>query len=58
MPKTVKQDRLDVWYDGSAICLIAVGSYGDPLDLADHEVEALIAKLQECLKHSRNGPPP
>jgi hypothetical protein len=48
-----RRDRLDAWYDGSAICVIAVGSHGDPLDLADHEVEALIAKLQECLRASR-----
>lgn len=48
-----KEDRLDVWYDGSAICLIAVGSHGDPLDLGDEEVEQLIVKLQECLRQSR-----
>lgn len=46
-------DRLDVWYDGSAICVIAVGSHGDPLDLGEHEVEALIAKLQAALDESR-----
>ena len=43
------EDRLDVWYDGSAICLIAVGSHGDPLDIGEEEVHALIAKLQQCL---------
>jgi hypothetical protein len=53
MPKLFEEDRLDVSYDGSAISLIAVGSHGDPLDLSDEEVEALIAKLQECLKESR-----
>ncbi len=47
------QDRLDAWYDGSAICVIAKGSHGDPLDLSDEEVEAFIAKLQECLVASR-----
>jgi len=46
-------DRLDVWFDGSAICVIAVGSHGDPLDLGEHEVEALIAKLQAALDESR-----
>ena len=40
------KERLDAWYDGSAICLIAVGPHGDPLDLGDDEVRALIAKLQ------------
>jgi hypothetical protein len=50
MPQLFEQDRLDVWYDGSAICVIAVGSHGDPLDLSESEVEALIAKLQESLK--------
>ena len=44
--------RLDAWYDGSAICLIAVGAHGDPLDLAEDEVRALIAKLQQCLAES------
>ena len=47
--KLFEQDRLDAWYDGSAICLIAVGSHGDPLDLGEHEVEALIEKLQALL---------
>ena len=47
------QDRLDVWFDGSAICVIAVGSHGDPLDLAEHEVEVLIGQLQACLKLAR-----
>jgi hypothetical protein len=44
------EDRLDAWYDGSAICIIAVGTHGDPLDLAEHEVRAFILKLQACLK--------
>ena len=44
------KERLDAWFDGSAICVIAVGSHGDPLDLADHEVESFIQKLQKCLK--------
>jgi hypothetical protein len=47
-----QEERLDAWYDGSAICLIAVGAHGDPLDLADDEVRALIAKLQHCLAES------
>ena len=46
------KERLDAWYDGSAICLIAVGAHGDPLDLGDDEVRALIAKLQQCLAQS------
>lgn len=37
----MSEQRLDAWYDGSAICLIAVGSLGDPLDLGDDEVRAL-----------------
>ena len=45
-------ERLDAWYDGSAICLIAVGAHGAPLDLADDAVRALIAKLQQCLAES------
>ncbi|WP_454775479.1 hypothetical protein [Janthinobacterium tructae] len=47
-----QDERLDTWYDGSAICLIAVGAHGDPLDLSDDEVRALIAKLQHCLAES------
>lgn len=46
-------DRLDAWFDGSAICVVAVGSHGDPLDLAEHEVEAFIVKLQRCLCEAR-----
>lgn len=46
------KERLDAWYDGSAICLIAVGAQGDPLDLGCDEVRALIAKLQHCLAES------
>ena len=52
-----REDRLDAWYDGSAICVIAVGSNGDPLDLAEHEVESLIQKLQRCLSEARNELP-
>ena len=47
-----QEERLDAWYDGSAICLIPVGAHGDPLDLGDDEVRALIAKLQHCLAES------
>jgi hypothetical protein len=47
------EDRLDAWYDGSAICVIAIGSGGDPLDLGDAEVESFIEKLQQCLRESR-----
>ena len=50
--------RLDAWYDGSAICLIAVGAQGDPLDLGDDEVRALIARLQQCLAESEAGAAP
>jgi len=49
------QDRMDAWYDGSAICVIAVGSHGDPLDLGENEVEAFIAKLEECLRQARES---
>jgi len=55
MPQLPKQDRLEAWYDGSAICIIAVGSHGDPLDLSDDEVEQFIAKLQSCLQESKGA---
>ena len=42
-------DRLEAWNDGSAICVIAVGSHGDPLDLATHEVRNFIDTLEACL---------
>jgi len=54
----IKKDRLDAWFDGSAICVIAVGSHGDPLDLADHEVEQFIEKLSDCLRRSKRGEVP
>lgn len=53
MPQLFEQDRMEVWYDGAAICVIAVSSHGDPLDLSENEVEALIAKLQESLAKAR-----
>jgi hypothetical protein len=52
-PAKTERERLDVWYDGSAICVIAVGSYGDPLDLGENEVESLIEKLQAALAEDR-----
>jgi hypothetical protein len=50
-----RADRLDAWYDGSAICVIAVGSHGDPLDLGEDEVAAFIDKLQKCLKQAQQN---
>ena len=49
-----EQDRLAVWHDGSAICVIAVGCHGDPLDLGQHEAEDLIEKLKIALAHDRD----
>ena len=51
--KLFENDRLDVYYDGSAICVVAVGSHGDPLDLGEGEVEDLIARLQAALAESK-----
>ena len=56
-PASGAQERLDVWVDGSAVCLIAVGSHGDPLDLGEQEVEALIQRLQDCLRMARGETP-
>jgi hypothetical protein len=53
---TLREDRLDAWFDGSAICLIAIGAHNDPLDLSADEVEALIVKLQGCLQQIRANP--
>jgi hypothetical protein len=52
--KVKREDRLDAWYDGSAICIIAVGSHGDPLDLGEDEVVEFIEKLQKCLKEAQH----
>lgn len=51
--KLFEDDRLNVHYDGSALCVIAVGAFGDTLDLGEHEVEDLICKLQTALAESR-----
>ncbi|SDE91918.1 hypothetical protein SAMN05444679_1395 [Variovorax sp. CF079] len=56
-PASGAQERLDVWVDGAAVCLIAVGSHGDPLDLGEQEVEALIQRLQDCLRMARGETP-
>jgi hypothetical protein len=53
---SLKEDRLDAWFDGSAVCLIAIGAHDDPLDLTEHEVETFIAKLQVCLQEMRAKP--
>jgi hypothetical protein len=52
MPQIFKEDRLEAWYDGSAICVIAVGTHGDPLDLGGEEARAFIEKLRECLRQA------
>ena len=53
--REVREDRLDAWYDGSAICVIAVGSHGDPMDLGEEEVEAFIEELTECLRQAKGS---
>ena len=53
MPADNIPECLDAWYDGSAICVIAVAKRGDPLDLGEAEVEAFIEKLQSCLREAR-----
>lgn len=54
---THKEDRLDAWFDGSAVCLLAVGAHDEPLDLSEDEVQALIVKLQGCLEEMRKAKP-
>jgi hypothetical protein len=48
-------ERLEAWNDHSAICVIAVGSHGDPLDLGEHEVRAFIRTLESCLATEASG---
>ena len=54
---THKEDRLDAWFDGSAVCLIAIGAHNEPLDLDEDEVQALVVKLQGCLEDLRKAKP-
>jgi hypothetical protein len=58
MTESTDNDRCDAWYDGSAVCVIAVGAQGDPLDLAEHEAEELVTKLQACLEEARTEESP
>lgn len=57
MPHMIlKEDRLDAWFDGSSVCVIAISAQNEPLDLSADEVAALIAKLQGCLEEIRAKP--
>jgi len=49
------EDRLDAWFDGSPICVVAAGTHGDPLELSETEARALIAKLHRCLAQSQGA---
>jgi hypothetical protein len=53
MPKLIDDDRCAAWFDGSAVCVIAVGTHGDPLDLGDKQVEGFIEKLHQALAQSK-----
>ena len=53
MPDNAKKDRLDIWYDGSAICIIAVGASGDPLDLGEEEADVLLEKIKACIAQAK-----
>ena len=55
MSQIKREDRIDAWFDGSAVCIIAVAANGDPLDLNEHEVEAFITKLQACVAQARQS---
>lgn len=53
MTKVFNDDRRDAWFDGSSICVVAVGAFGDPLDLGEEAVEELIEKLRKALGQSK-----
>lgn len=55
MPNNPNKDRLDIWHDGSAICIIAVAESGDPLDLGEEEAEELPCKLKACIDKAKQG---
>lgn len=54
----IKNEKLDVWFDGSAICIIAIGSHGDPLDLSENEAIEFMGKLNTCIKSAQKGDAP
>jgi hypothetical protein len=49
MSQLASEDRLDAWFDGSAVCVVAISASGDPLDLGEDEARAFLAKLQVAL---------
>ena len=53
MSDSTKKDRFDVWYDGSAICIIAVAKNGDPLDIGEDEADEFLHKLQACIAQAK-----
>ncbi|XLZ71007.1 hypothetical protein ABT364_03315 [Massilia sp. SR12] len=52
MTELFKEDRLDAWFDGSAVCVVAVGTHGDPLDLSEDKARAFMAKIQKAIAAS------
>jgi hypothetical protein len=50
--KPILEERMDAWFDGSAVCVIAIGSCGDPLDLGDIEAKDLVEKIQKAIAES------
>jgi len=53
---TLKKDRLDAWFDGSSVRVIAVSASDDALELSADALEPFIAKLQGCLREMRTLP--
>jgi len=39
-------------FDGSAVCVIAIASCGDPLDLSDLDAKILVEKIQKAIAES------
>lgn len=55
MTQEPAKDRLDVWFDGSAICIIAAAANGGPLDIGEGEAEEFLAKLKACIAQARDA---
>jgi hypothetical protein len=49
-------DDIYIWLEqGTSVMLKAVTSHGDPVELSEHELEAVIAALQLSLKRLQAG---
>ncbi|MGH6612183.1 MAG: hypothetical protein ACRECQ_18220 [Burkholderiaceae bacterium] len=55
MSQLARDDRLNAWFDGSAVCVVAISASGDPLDLSEDEAREFLAKLQLAIDAAQAG---